>query len=200
MKEIEIKYDKLLKESKDIEFKSLPYLKTYNHFIKYFKNKKKITEHDFIIGIHAIYGWMPTILKKLDLEDIDNTLIILNNVKNSKTILSKEDLLLLKLRINNSMVGVSKLLHFINPEKYAIWDSRVYRYMYDKTPTSQITSVKKYLEYISILNEIEVMDNDNKFYKNVCEKLDKQFKNEEFSKDITKKRTIELVMFELGKK
>ena len=69
MKEIEIKYDKLLKESKDIEFKSLPYLKTYNHFIKYFKNKKKITEHDFIIGIHAIYGWMPTILKKLDLED-----------------------------------------------------------------------------------------------------------------------------------
>lgn len=31
--------------------------------------------------------------------------------------------------INNSMVGASKLLHFAAPEHYAIWDSRVAKYL-----------------------------------------------------------------------
>src|SRR5205814_6826920 len=31
--------------------------------------------------------------------------------------------------VNNSTVGASKLLHFASPTRYAIWDSRVARYL-----------------------------------------------------------------------
>ncbi|HRL70351.1 MAG TPA: hypothetical protein PLT79_01470, partial [Flavobacterium sp.] len=31
--------------------------------------------------------------------------------------------------INNSLVRISKLLHFINPSIYAIWVSRIFRYI-----------------------------------------------------------------------
>lgn len=44
--------------------------------------------------------------------------------------MTKSDLVLLKKSFNNSLVGVSKLLHFINPNIYAIWDSRVFGFLF----------------------------------------------------------------------
>ena len=35
--------------------------------------------------------------------------------------------------VNHSMVGASKVLHFVNPAAYPIWDRRVYRFCY-RTP------------------------------------------------------------------
>lgn len=44
--------------------------------------------------------------------------------------MTKNELLFLKRSFNNSLVGVSKLLHFINPRVYAIWDSRVFSFLF----------------------------------------------------------------------
>lgn len=71
-----------------------------------------------IIGISFTYSWMPTILKSMKLENTEKAIILLNKVKRGK-ILSVDELLILKETFNNSLVGSSKLLHFINPEKYA---------------------------------------------------------------------------------
>ena len=38
------------------------YLISYKEFIAYFKNIETINLHNFIIGSHFVYGWMPTIL------------------------------------------------------------------------------------------------------------------------------------------
>lgn len=77
-------------------------------------------------GCLMVYGWMPTIfegrktkgfLTKEYLEDIAN---MLNRdfqewkVENSNF-------------CNGSVVGTSKFLHFWEPDKFAIWDSNVYR-------------------------------------------------------------------------
>ena len=35
--------------------------------------------------------------------------------------------------VNHSMVGASKVLYFVNPAAYPIWDCRVYRFCY-RTP------------------------------------------------------------------
>ena len=35
--------------------------------------------------------------------------------------------------VNHSMVGASKVLYFVNPAAYPIWDRRVYRFCY-RTP------------------------------------------------------------------
>lgn len=102
------------------------YLKIYPYFISYFKNLKELSEDNIIIGISLVYSWMPTILKKLDLEKIKKATTILNKAR-TEEIINKEELELLASTFNNSLVGSSKLLHFINPNMYAIWDSKVYR-------------------------------------------------------------------------
>ena len=36
--------------------------------------------------------------------------------------------------VNNSVVGASKLLHFVAPQTYAIWDSKVYAFVHERRP------------------------------------------------------------------
>ena len=81
-----------------------------------------------MIGRFMTYGWMPTILDELgELDDVSkegNLVKYLNKAKHHK----KERLNIREIEhiascINNSVVGASKLLHFINPNVYAIWDS-----------------------------------------------------------------------------
>src|SRR5690606_14666185 len=103
-------------------------LVSYPYFLNYFRNIKEIELDNLIIGISFTYSWMPTILKSLNLVNSLEAIKILNEVKNGH-FTSVEDLLILKQTINNSLVGTSKLLHFINPERYAIWDSRVFRFL-----------------------------------------------------------------------
>jgi hypothetical protein len=75
----------------------------------------------------AVYGWMPTILRDSKLEKIESV-TPLQTVKGIKSweeaekFLSKIDN---DAPINGSWVGASKFLHFLNPEIFPIWDSRV---------------------------------------------------------------------------
>ena len=89
------------------------YIKTYPEFIQYFKNISNISKHDLVISSHFVYGWMPTIIE-LKFQDMEVVLNSLNKAKNG-AMLTVGELELLKKTINNSLVGLSKLLHFINP-------------------------------------------------------------------------------------
>ncbi len=106
------------------------YLVSYPEFIKYFSRLDIIEKHHFIIGTHFVYGWMPKVLqiKNTPFEEI---IAILNKAKVGEP-LEVRELDALKACINNSLVGTSKLLHFINPEQYAIWDSKIFRYVTGK--------------------------------------------------------------------
>ncbi len=75
---------------------------------------------------HIAYGWMPTILKNVIIEDkYRKNIITAQNISG----LDKASELIKKLPqkspINNSWVGLSKVLHFINPNVFPIWDSNV---------------------------------------------------------------------------
>lgn len=95
------------------------YTNSYSHFINFFAQKKELTKEDIILGMALVYSWMPTIPKNINFEILDEVLPILNRAKKGG-IVSKEEYVILKVLCNNSLVGVSKLLHFINPEQYAI--------------------------------------------------------------------------------
>ena len=165
------------------------YILTYPEFIKYFENIDIIDEHQLVIASHFVYGWMPTIIH-LDLKEKGKVLKYLNAAK-SGHFLNASELETLKVSINNSMVGLSKLLHFINPRDYAIWDSRIYRYTTDKKSTYGIGNTQLYLNYLSKLNEIESHVDFNEIKKNV---------SVHFDYEITSKRVIELLMFEADKR
>ena len=164
------------------------YIKSYPEFIQYFKNISNICKHDLVISSHFVYVWMPTIIE-LKFQDMEGVLKSLNKAKNG-ALLTIAELELLKSTINNSLVGLSKLLHFINPVDYAIWDSRIYRYTTDKKSSYGIGNTQLYLNYLLKLNEIESHVDFDEIKKNV---------SAHFDYEISSKRVIELLMFEADK-
>ncbi|MCT8986801.1 hypothetical protein [Shewanella phaeophyticola] len=128
------------------------YHRSYRHFVNYFSDKNEFTEQDLIIGANFTYGWMPTIMN-FKSNNFDESLKILNKARLPERISSNE-ILILKSLINNSLVGVSKLLHFINPKVYAIWDSRVCYFLLGKSHKYIIGKVDVYWQYLDLCQRV----------------------------------------------
>ena len=165
------------------------YQATYPFFVEHFKGIKLLTEQDVVIGIHLVYGWMPTIFDFRSSE-LQSAVKILNRVKSGESV-SVEDLMVLKACFNNSIIGTSKLLHFINPKVYGIWDSKVYRYITKKKPYSAaVNNCQSYFNYnircLEITNDVAYL----KLHNSVEAKIGYK---------ISKLRSVELIMF-LSKK
>ncbi len=162
---------------------------SYREFLNFFKFKEVLTEHDIIIGAYFTYGWMPTML---DLRgDLNEVAAIANSVKKGVQI-DQESFMKVAIAINGSAVGASKLLHFINPETHAIWDSRVYRYLHQKEPHDY--RIKSPSVYWSYLETLSLLSKDKRF-PDVKKHLEKMI-----GYQITAKRAAELVMFYNGAK
>ena len=96
------------------------------------------------------------------------------------------------------MVGASKLLHFINPNVYAIWDSRVCRYLYkydfgfpEKIPQYNTKSKPHYQcdLYIKYLDLIKKLFSKPEFHEA------KNCFQEKFDYYVTDNRFAEYVMY-----
>lgn len=183
--------ERLLKDFENLQIaKDDQYLNVYQDFVQYFANLKEISEHNAKIGISFTYSWMPTILKKLDLSKLKSATEVLNRAKEGKN-LSSKDLDVLKSCFNNSLVGSSKLLHFINPEKFAIWDSRVYRYLFNQEPYAKVNNNDNYLTYLDFCEQLTQRNEMRKLQEIVTKKV---------GYPITKMRALELVFFYNGEK
>ncbi len=176
------------------------YLFSYKYFLKFWEDKpKKLSLKDLVIGVHFVYGWMPTIFhfKSLETTKLEEALTIINKYKDSESIETEEpeDLEKLKELLNNSIIGTSKLLHFINPDKYAIWDSRVHAFIRKNYEDSGIgyepNNTKNYLKYIQLLNEIKSYPNfKTDFYKPLKDAI-----KEKYNYKISQLRAIEMILF-----
>jgi hypothetical protein len=145
--------DKFIKDARNTAIQQRSDFISYPEFLKYFKNLDEITKHNLVIGINFVYGWMPTIFDFRS-DNFDEAIKILNKAKNGTELITEDDLKLLKGLFNNSLVGSTKLLHFINPDKYAIWDSRVYRYLTNNNNYNQIENCNNYLDYLTFCQEL----------------------------------------------
>lgn len=135
-----------------------------------------------------IYGWMPTILH-IHIDDtinIPEIIQTLNDAKNG-TQPSLEKIYNLSKIINNSVVGASKLLHFISPNNFPIWDSKVYSFIHNKKPHNhRVNNINNYQAYIKILKEYSQKPEFEKFHNSVQEKI---------GYEVSPFRSLELVMF-----
>jgi hypothetical protein len=181
--------DKFFRDGNSLGKQDDSYNISYREFLKYFSDiKGDLTAHHIIIGINFTYGWMPTIFEFKSF-DFSKSLQILNKVKEGPVI-TTEELAILKTQFNNSLVGTSKLLHFINPEKYAIWDSRVFRYLTDSEPHyNRINNTEAYIEYLKFCDFLTQAPD----YKNLHSKIELLVKY-----PITYFRSAELIMFNKG--
>jgi hypothetical protein len=141
------------------------------------------------IGAHAVYGWMPTMLKRLEQERAEKLRIFAKKWKSatcySLSVLKALEDLDLK-TVNNSVVGTSKFLHFVAPDVFPIWDSRVaavFGLKYDY----KINNEKTYREFVQAIHmEVEERHNPTPWDGNS-------------TNGISKIRNLELCLFRYGK-
>ncbi len=166
------------------------YSASYPEFLKYFNDiNGQLTDHHLVIGSHFVYGWMPTIVK-LKISELGEVLTALNKAKAGGK-LKADELVLLKKCINNSIVGASKLLHFINPNIYAIWDSRIHRYSTGKKSQYSVNNSQTYLNYLNTLWKLIDQPEFSHFYQQVLSK---------YPYKISKMRALEIVMFDTDRR
>lgn len=133
------------------------YAGVYPHLIAAFRAMPDpLSATDAITGVHIAYGWMPTIARPAPMlsvlqSDSSGLLRILNAARGASAPgLEPDDALLLQAFANNSAVGASKLLHFLNPAVYPIWDSRVAdRFLWKGVSRDTYEQVPRLLEYVN---------------------------------------------------
>lgn len=114
-----------------------PYCAVYPEMLAFFATfggtPGGITWREALAGLHVVYGWMPTIPDLQRVVDLNPTTraAVLKTLDNARgwLALCPSDAARILLEVqnftNNSLVGASKLLHFLNPQVFPIWDSRV---------------------------------------------------------------------------
>lgn len=165
---------------------------SYREFVGYFSsipNEKPLTDHNFIIGAYFSYGWMPTMLRLG--ENVSAAIQVVNKARSLPQPINEEEFLTIASVINGSVVGASKLLHFICPDNYAIWDSRVYRFIFKEEPsTHRLSKPHAYQEYLDALRVLTKSSSFQRAKVSVVKAVGYR---------ITDLRACELIMFANGK-
>jgi hypothetical protein len=126
------------------------YLESYPYLCAHFSGKAVIEPADVVLGAHMVYGWMPTVLGLNMYAGAEASLGEAARLLNAarRRDLGRDELLVLKGLVNNSIVGASKLLHFVEPARYPIWDSRIFAFVHGKLGHAyQVNSVDAYVSY-----------------------------------------------------
>ena len=150
------------------------YIASYPHLVEYFSDKAKISPGDVVRAAHMAYGWMPTILdlypasNKLDLASAS---MLLTKARD-KGFLQPAEISALAGLVNNSLVGASKLLHFVAPNSFAIWDSKVYSFVHEKPPYHhRVNAVDAYVAYLELLAQLAARQEFGNFHASIQQKI-----------------------------
>ena len=185
-----ITINKLLQDEQKVKITNKSLYYSYRFFLEYFSKLKKITESELVIGINFTYGWMPTMFEFKNFENLDKVVEILNKAWKGAD-LSLDELELMKSCLNNSIVGSSKLLHFVKPELYPIWDSRVHNYLNeDLKKKAPLYSCQSYIDFLNFSRYISREDGFTPIKSSIEKKV---------GYEMTAVRTVELIMYLNGK-
>ncbi|MGP1992944.1 hypothetical protein D9V96_013770 [Zobellia laminariae] len=169
-------------------FDSYVYERTYFEILSFFQDVRILQESHLILFAQIIYGSMPTMVN-INLKNTDRLLTILSKARDGVEV-NLEEIRAIKEYINNSLVGTSKLLHFLNPTMYAIWDSRIHRYITGKTTSYGIGDVQTYISYLERIRNISSQDGYNKLHQKIAK---------HFDYEIQPSRVMEIIMFQTDK-
>ena len=126
------------------------YIISYPELVTHFANVERFGQHEVIIGASIVYAWMPKVLQWKN-GDFGSVAQLLNRVKEGDRLRPSEMSGIASL-VNNSVVGASKLLHFVNPRIYPMWDRWVWSYWARKWPRNyrndKMNNVDNYLAYL----------------------------------------------------
>lgn len=185
------------------------YIYSYPRILAHFsefssdKHSPSYKENLLIQGILMIYGWMPRIphldfneeVNSTDCSKIKENVDFLSRFNHKSKddvylILSKSDSDIenLKKFVDNSLTAVSKILHFIRPEDFLIWDSKIRKTL--GISEFYRNNIKKYREYISAFKSLRKEYESKDRIKRILEEA-----KEIFQYNISFARLIELALY-----
>lgn len=170
------------------------YSMAYPALLSHFAGIKNLDWDAALLGLHIVYGWMPTIPKLgaiMRWEDAERNKLVaaLTKAKYGETPTADELKTIMEF-CNNSMIGASKLLHFLNSMAFPIWDSRVAK-VFLKNPKAggqRVNNIEPWITYRTALCAWV----DNGEVKEKCEALRALAC---FLEGVSDLRLVELVMF-----
>jgi hypothetical protein len=165
------------------------YVISYPYLLEYFASKSSFEAGDVVRGAHMVYGWMPTILELYPEREKEGLTLAASTLTKARggNELSNQEIESLAALVNNSLVGASKLLHFVAPLHFPIWDSKVYSFAHEKRPHHyRVNNVETYIQYKSLLQSLTKKTEFPAFHASIQNKL---------GYDVSPLRALELVMF-----
>ena len=152
LKRVEAACHRLVVTAGDSYLRSYPLLLAH---VAKMTHSGPLDEGALVAVAHLAYGWMPTVLH-LDFNALPTALQRVEEARQG-VVLTGPDLQQIAAAVNHSVVGASKVLHFVNPTLYPIWDRRVYRFCHP-SPTGapvavhdyQVNNTSAYFDYAEV--------------------------------------------------
>ncbi len=142
-------------------------LTTYGSMLEFTKRNKSKFDKTTLIGLaHMAYGWMPTMIQNITIKDFSDWENLINAGSLESDFLKKVMNL-----TNDSIVGASKLLHFLNPDLYPIYDSRVYKTILRKEKHNLSKDVENYICYTKKLRLLSKESKGNPTFSKIEKEL-----------------------------
>jgi hypothetical protein len=138
---------------RELSVRQVTYLRTYPVLRDLGKIQKASPTERFLQLAVAAYGWMPRVVRV----DADKLAAAADAVAKAADAKLAAQIIEAVADCLYSVVGASKVLHFVSPEVYPIWDSNVQRFWgYPAPPPTPpfMREPKKYLSYAEDIHSL----------------------------------------------
>ena len=145
-----------------------------------------------------VYGWMPRILR-IDSEYLTAAVDAANSAKEA----TSEERCSVDIdsiaSCLHSVVGASKLIHFLNPNVFPIWDSKIQAFRGLPNGYNHMAKTTSYLEYLDCVHEIINDGEFDEFYQRYSTAYSNRLQHNNIHEyQITRVRAVEVSAFELS--
>jgi hypothetical protein len=132
------------------------YLQTYRLFLNFFRNRiavPNLLADDAKLGVVLVYTWMGRVqFNPACWDNFDRAKDALNRAAVAE--LSQREIEDIQSFVGDSLIATSKFLHFLDPEKYAIWDQNVAWAAYRYEHWYQYNRTDRYIGYLADLRDL----------------------------------------------
>jgi hypothetical protein len=154
LKDIQESLQEMRKRPAPTELRAVTYLATYPSILELGTAKGKFNLDRFHQLAAMVYGWMPRIVR-LNSKHKEKALVALSKASESTHETAEAVLIQDVANCLHSAVGASKMLHFVRPEVFPIWDSNVERVrLGDEPPYNHMNQTQNYWNYFREVHSI----------------------------------------------
>ena len=142
------------------DLRSITYLSTYPSILSIGATPKPIDLDRFHQLAMMAYGWMPRVIR-IDQAHIAVALPAAVKAQSATVETISPELVKAIARCLHSVVGASKVLHFIKPTVFPIWDSNIERFRANRKPSN--VHMNNTAHYLNYLQDVHAIKHDPRF-------------------------------------